>query len=259
MVLIMLTSFACSKKPADTVAGSWKITTMPRWVADSHLAYGNETWQFLPGGICIFGIVSGSYESISANQIKVSIPEQTGTAGFVGVFNIKTSGTTLTLTSLSGSEPVILDRTELPKPTQIQKPTPDPILQEAIKQTDPLWIYKWTLNGDSWFSMYPVFRGQEYIQGRKLTYNYKLIPVSAVDKLNGIEWMGRIYCSFEFRRIFDPVVGKWRDWIDRSSGDSTGNKVYKLTKKHGKWEIVDEDFFIKLEKPTAEKISELLK
>jgi hypothetical protein len=101
-----------SAKPSspDTIIGSWEIRSKPPWVDAAHLAFRNNTWQFLPGGVCNLGTATGAYELLPPNRVKVQLPMQMATPGFIGVFDIKVLGRTLTLTNLAQSQPVILER-----------------------------------------------------------------------------------------------------------------------------------------------------
>ncbi len=146
--------------------------------------------------------------------------------------------------------------------TQEVKSTNNPLLTEALAQTEPLLSTKWYNEGDSWFTLNQyggsaIVRSPLYIQARKVTYDYRPGMLSDADKLNGIEWRGDILYRYNLYRTFDPATSKWSNWNDGSLFNSNMPE-FSLVRKRGQWEINggNPDIY---EKPSAKTISTLPK
>ncbi|MEY2564840.1 MAG: hypothetical protein QOH88_3033 [Verrucomicrobiota bacterium] len=109
MAATLLLISACDHK-SSAPTGAWVITSKPTWVTSSWLDHRSDTWQFLADGTCILGTATGSYQTLPNNQIKVQVPMQAATPGFTAVFSFTISGTSLTLTNLAESQPVVLTK-----------------------------------------------------------------------------------------------------------------------------------------------------
>ena len=69
--------------------------------------------------------------------------------------------------------------------------------------------------GDSWFSLYRDDYRSECYQYKGVTREVTMYKISPADKLNGLEWNGRVefYCSV-YRTMVDLKDPKWSDWKD---------------------------------------------
>lgn len=113
-------------------------------------------------------------------------------------------------------------RKEHYKPLVIAPPTVTPE-QEALRQGQTLFEKFYTHCGDSYY-LHSVW----YVQLKDVTFSAISDPLSEVDRMNGVEWRGRVHVVYRFYREYR--VDHWTDYASGNAIDLLGRKV------KGRWE-----------------------
>jgi len=90
--------------------GKWQISKNPAWVKQSFLGNNGDIFRFFSDGSCVWGRAGDTYKVIEKNTIKVNIPMQEATPGYVGVLDFTIKGDQLELVDAARKEPIILKR-----------------------------------------------------------------------------------------------------------------------------------------------------
>ena len=107
---------------------------------------------------------------------------------------------------------------------------------EAKKEAEQFWFSQITKCGDSYY------REIQYKQKDVVFYEYKepsvhvaSATVTEADRMNGIEWQGRISLESKLSRIWGSDLGHWQQWSN-GLGDTRDNS-YRMKKVKGQWNI----------------------
>ncbi len=70
-----------------------------------------------------------------------------------------------------------------------------------------------------------------YFGCTRISYIDRVNPISEAEKLNGIEWKGRVQVNWKLRSSYSSTRKTWSEWSDGSSYSMSAQK------KKGKWDI----------------------
>lgn len=107
---------------------------------------------------------------------------------------------------------------------------------EAREEAEKFWFSQITKCGDSYY------REIQYKSKDVVFYEYKepsvhvaSATVTEADRMNGIEWQGRISLEAKLSRIWGSDLGHWQQWSN-GLGDTRDNS-YHMKKVKGQWSI----------------------
>ena len=115
----------------------------------------------------------------------------------------------------------------------------DNLYAEASAQTTKYWLQLFSVCGESYFSknFTPASKRDRrftgYTEWKALAWRLDPQPVSAAERLNGVQWKGVTFVSVSAYRIADGSDGNWSDWVP---GFNHSPEV-QLTKVNGQWHI----------------------
>lgn len=117
---------------------------------------------------------------------------------------------------------------------------------------------RWLKQGDSWFAIEDEIMGQRsLIQVKGVSFKVFSEPTNQADKLNGLEWSGRVdYDATVSRRKPLQGAATWSNWENGFKKFSLYMPYY-VSKSKGKWEMDAQ--FKSCRKPTAEELAFHLK
>lgn len=115
----------------------------------------------------------------------------------------------------------------------------DNLYAEASAQTTNHWQQLVSVCGTSYFSK-NFTQGSKrerrftgYTEWKALAWRLDPQPVSAAERLNGIQWKGVSFMSVSAYRIADGSDGNWSDWVP---GFNHSPEI-RLTKVNGQWHV----------------------
>jgi hypothetical protein len=117
-------------------------------------------------------------------------------------------------------------------------PPADLLAEQAMTQARSHFDSVWLKRGDSWFTVenqVPLW-GEKLVEAKDISFKaVDRLPLAQADKLNGVEWSGRIAINATVSR--SRAIRKASDWSAWQSGFPILVSPYELTKKNGKWEM----------------------
>lgn len=175
--------------------------------------HGHWMWSGAPGAPALdlrFG------DNFAGEKMQVNI-----TASKIEFLNSDRTGVLLTLHRLVSNA--------LPTGPDLSKITGRTLQEQAGQFADQYWARQFRKCSD--LSYFQAFGTYTAIKG--LRSSTRPLPISDVDKLNGVQWRGITTLTADAQREFNPNLKAWQSWIRWPADMSLA-----VERKNGQWSLV---------------------